>query len=279
MVTVACGRCVGCRLEKSRQWAIRCVHEASLHEENCFITLTYNDSHLPPSGGLNKKHFQDFMKRYRKKFPSRRIRYFHCGEYGEENGRPHYHAIIFNHDFFDKRMYSVRDGVTLWTSDTLTELWGKGFCTIGAVTFESAAYVARYVMKKVTGDRAVARYGVIDPDTGELKLDKDGEPVMIQPEYVTMSRGRDGTKGIGYEWYRKFKDDVYPEDEIIIRGRKMKPPRYYDGLYEEDEKAYRKLKSERMRKSKKDAANQTAERLAVRETVKKAQLKSLKRSV
>ena len=95
---IPCRNCVGCRLEHSRQWAMRCTHEAQLHSDNCFITLTYDNAHLPSDFSLDKKHFSDFMKRYRKKFGPN-IRYFHCGEYGSKFGRPHYHACIFNHDF------------------------------------------------------------------------------------------------------------------------------------------------------------------------------------
>jgi hypothetical protein len=93
-----CGRCIGCRLERSRQWAVRCVHEASLHEKNCFITLTYSPENLPKDGSLDVSHFQKFMKRFRKRFGPG-IRFFHCGEYGESLSRPHYHACIFGFDF------------------------------------------------------------------------------------------------------------------------------------------------------------------------------------
>lgn len=266
-VTVPCGRCIGCRLERSRQWAIRCVHEASLYEDNSFVTLTYSDENLPPGNSLRKKDFQDFMKRLRFNNPGKRIRYFHCGEYGDQSDRPHYHACIFNHEFTDKKIYSVRDGVTLYISATLEKTWGLGFCTVGAVTFESAAYTARYIMKKVTGEKAAKHYQSMDPETGEI--------FEIEPEYVTMSR----KPGIGTLWYHKYKDDVFPEDFIILNGRKMKPPRFYDGLYEADEKAYRQLKSDRKKTAAKDAANQTRERLDVREKVKNAQVNQLKRTL
>lgn len=150
-IEVPCGQCIGCRLERSRQWALRCVHEASLHDENCFITLTYDPEHLPiyfrddgPAlGTLCKEDFQNFMKRLRERIGTK-IRFFHCGEYGEQLGRPHYHAIIFGYDFADKTPIEVSDGGhNQFVSEMLTEVWGKGRCTIGAVTFDSAAYVAR----------------------------------------------------------------------------------------------------------------------------------------
>ena len=209
-----CGQCVGCRLERSRQWAIRCMHEASLYDRNCFLTLTYEDKHLPPGGSLVKSDFQNFMKRLRKKYGPG-IRYYHCGEYGENLGRPHYHAIIFNHDFEDKKAFSERGGNTIYTSDELSDIWDYGFSVIGDVTFESAAYVARYVMKKVTGKKAVDHYG------------------GLIPEYTTMSRGSKklGTGGIGKGWFDKFYTDVYPRDAVITRGYLSRPPRFYDNLY------------------------------------------------
>ena len=167
--TVACGQCVGCRLERSRQWAIRCVHESQMHEQNCFITLTYSDEFLPENGSLQLKHFQDFMKRLRFHVGGG-IRFFHCGEYGEENGRPHHHAIIFNHDFADKKVWKTNNGVVLYRSKILEELWPYGFATVGCVSFESAAYVARYITKKVNGDMADSHY------------------LGREPEYITMSR-------------------------------------------------------------------------------------------
>lgn len=267
-VELPCGRCTGCRLERSRQWAIRCVHEAQLYEDNCFLTLTYDNEHLPETGSLVKKHHQDFLKRLRFKYRHKKIRYYHCGEYGDLNSRPHYHTLLFNHDFDDKLFYTERDGTKLYTSQTLESLWQKGFCTIGAVTFDSAAYVARYVMKKVNGNQAESHYQAINPATGEL--------TPIIPEYTTMSR----RPGIGTEWYKKYKSDVYPYDYLVVNGKKMKPPRYYDlKLESEDVQLYEKLKNERRELSRKDAENQTRDRLLVREKVLKSRLKSKKREI
>lgn len=126
---VPCGKCIGCRLERSRQWAIRCMHEASLYEDNCFITLTYNDDHLPSNGSLDKTHFQKFLKRLRKSIYPQKLRYYHCGEYGDEGGRPHYHAIIFGWSPSDKVLISTEDkqGITChrYLSESLTQIWGK----------------------------------------------------------------------------------------------------------------------------------------------------------
>lgn len=263
-----CGQCIGCRLEYSRQWAMRCVHEASLYEDNCFITLTYDNEHLPETGSLVKADFQKFMKRLRKMFPSQTIRYYQCGEYGEQFGRPHYHACLFNFDFPDKVFFKDAGGYPLFISSILEKLWPFGFSTIGAVTFETAAYTARYIMKKITGDEAKDHYERIDLTTGEV--------IDLQPEYTTMSR----RPGIAHDWYDQFKDDVFPDDTVIMRGREMSPPRYYEKILEiEDPEEYKRIKEKRMLEISRHAENCTPERLAVREKVQKAKLGFLPRPV
>lgn len=208
------------------------------------------------------------MKRLRKKHGAG-IRFFHCGEYGENFGRPHYHAILFNFDFADKVLWKQTGrGDRLYISDDLSSLWPFGYSTIGDVTFESAAYVARYVLKKVTGDAASSHYTWIDPETGEVFERK--------PEYCTMSR----RPGIGKNWYEKFKDDVYPSDFMVSRGVKMRPPKYFDSLYEaEFPDDFEKLKRKRLLGAKKHADNNTPERLKVREEVQVSKLKLLNRSL
>lgn len=224
---VPCGQCIGCRLERSRQWAIRCVHEAKLHDANSFITLTYAPAFLPSDGSLSVREFQLFMKRLRKNLSKQGIfvRHFACGEYGEKLGRPHYHACIFGYDFPDKVLYEVNHkGQKLYTSDTLDLAWGKGLATIGELTFESAAYVARYVTKKVTGEKSFEHYGT--------KV----------PEFTLHSK----KPGIGQAFFFKFKSDIYPHDEVIVRGRQMRPPRYYDSQLEKDDpEEYRRLRQRR----------------------------------
>lgn len=255
-VTIPCGQCIGCRLERSRQWAVRCIHEASLHEANCFITLTYAPEHLPASGSLVLKDFQDFMKRLRKRFGSG-IRFFHCGEYGDKFSRPHYHACLFNFDFPDRVLF--KDGPSkLFVSESLQALWPFGFSTIGDVTFESAAYVARYVTKKITGISAEAHY------SGR------------KPEYTTMSR----RPGIGRGWYDKYKGDCYPFDELVVRdGQIMKPPKAYDRYYEFDNPlAMSKVKLSRITKAKAKALLEPYYRLAAREEFQEVAFAKLKRS-
>lgn len=217
-VTISCGQCIGCRLKRSRNWAIRCVHEAQLHKQNSFITLTYNDENYPQNGSLDKSHFQKFMKRLRKAIFPNKLRYFHCGEYGAQLKRPHYHAILFGMDWIDKYETQL-GGRKIYRSTYLEKLWPFGFSTVGDVTFESAAYVARYITKKHFGQGAEDHYE---------RINEFGEIVSLQPEYVTMSR----RPGIAKEWFVKYSSDVFPQDHVVLKGKTLKPPKYYDNLYE-----------------------------------------------
>ena len=225
-VTIPCGQCIGCRLERSRQWAIRCIHEASMFgNKNVFVTLTYRKECLPEDGSLDYRHFQLFMKKLRKKFVPKcpfasdteereawlrehEIRFYMCGEYGDENGRPHYHAILFNCQFEDKyywrktptgyRQYrsKILDGCFKGTSEVDPEaspLWIYGNAEFADVSFKSCAYVARYIMKKVTGDAAAFHYADVDPETGEVLRE-------VKPEFSNMSR----RPGIGHDWLKSF---------------------------------------------------------------------------
>ena len=271
-LSLPCGQCIGCRLERSRQWAVRCMHESKLYDENVFLTLTYSDGDLPFDGSLNVRHFQLFMKRLRKRFADRKIRFFHCGEYGERLGRPHYHALIFNLDFPDKKFYKVENGNNYYTSKILDGLWGFGFVIIGAVTFESAAYVARYVTKKITGDAADDHY--VNRESG----------CVLAPEYVTMSR----RPGIASDWFKRFRSDVFPSDEVIVRGKSCKPPRFYDSIYEaESPDDFARVKSERVRSGILHSVSDDGtvggesfgDRLIVREKVKRAEIRSLSRKL
>lgn len=261
-----CGQCVGCRLERSRRWAVRCVHESQMHEASSFVTLTYDDDHLPT--GLRYSDFQKFMKRVRKLFPG--ARFFMCGEYGESTFRPHYHACLFGVFFADRLLHSSGGDYPVYRSDTLSRLWPLGFATVGDVSFESAGYCARYVMKKVTGDAAAEHYQRVDVRTGEI--------VQVAPEFCRMSL----KPGIGMPWLEKYFKDVYGEskDAVVMNGVKSKPPRYYDKKLEilwpdmMDDIEFR-----RYQKSGLCAEDGTPERLAVRETVAKARLGLFKREL
>ncbi len=271
-VNIPCGQCIGCRLEKSKQWAIRCVHEASLHDNNSFITLTYNEANLPEDRSLEVRVFQLFMKRLRKRFGPN-IRFYACGEYGDKNGRPHYHACLFNHDFQDKKIWRPgKDAsLNLYRSAALEELWTYGFSSIGEVTFQSAAYVARYIMKKLTGPKGGERYTFTNDA---------GVSFPLLPEFTVMSRGgRHGKGGIGKQWLDDFRTDVYPGDFVIMNGKKNRPPRFYDTQLEKHyPEEYKKLKTERKQRAIKHAENNSTARLLVREIIQQKKLDQLERN-
>lgn len=276
-IQLPCNQCIGCRLERSRQWAVRCIHEAQCHKENCFITLTYNDENLPLDRSLHKSHFQNFMKRLRKYVYPQKIRYYMCGEYGApENGsRPHYHACIFGYDFKDKELFNVRENISIFSSDVLSDIWGKGFCTVGELNFQTAAYTARYVTKKITGEKAeqlsdlgLKHYEWLCPITGEI--------TELVPEYTSMSL----KPGIGKKWLDKYQNDVYSHDTVVVNGVKTRPPRYYDKLlHNENSDKLEELKKARQEKAVSYEANNTVERLKVRETIQEKRFKQLKRSL
>lgn len=272
---VACGVCVGCRLDYSREWAIRCVHEASLHPANSFITLTYNKENLPKNASLDKRDFQLFMKKLRRKISPQKVRYYMCGEYGEKNGRPHYHAILFGYQFPDLKLWKVQGGNKYYLSQMLSDIWGKGHVVIGEVTFDSAAYVARYTMKKVRG-KALDE---VNEKTGlkpYQRINENGEIVEIEPEYSNPSRN----PGIASEWFKKYSGDLYPKDFITYKGQKFKPPAYYDKLMEEmDEDLMEVIKSQRKKAAEERKSEQQRERLVAREKVTTAKLNLKSRSI
>jgi len=243
------------------------MHESQLHDRKCFITLTYNPENLPEGGTLVKKHFQDFMKRLRK-HESNKIRFFHCGEYGSE-GRPHYHALVYGYRPTDLVQHSENgQGDKLYVSESLARIWGLGNVIIGEVSFETAAYTARYILKKVTGERAQAHYRSFDPSTGEV--------FQRLPEYVTMSR----RPGIARPWFDKYSEEVFPSDFIVIRGRKMLPPRFYDRVYAGfDLKAAERLKWARQARAKTHKTDNTPERLRDRLICKESQISTLTRKL
>ena len=291
---VACGQCIGCRLDKSRDWAVRSIHEAQTQEENgnenCFITLTYDDQHLPRNGSLSKplrdaagkqvksSHFQLFMKALRREPNVKDVKFFHCGEYGDKTHRPHYHALLFGHSFPDKKYHCNRGINTAYISDQLNDLWPYGLTEIGNLTFASAAYTARYIMKKQYGEQANDHYNQIvefEPDTGEII-----QMEHIEPEYTTMSNG------IGEDWYNKYSQDLWANDQVVIDPRDgTKPftcrvPRYYrEKLKESNPEKYRELRAIRIAKAQQNPHEQTWERLETKEFCKTKQAERLIRQL
>lgn len=236
---------------------MRCVHESLLYENNCVVTLTYHPDALPSAkfdpesgeltraeGSIAPEHAVEFMKRLREreryKHAKTNIRSYGCAEYGCQNPkcgnpncqhtmRPHYHIILFNHHFEDRQQIPFKPGY--YTSEELTDTWGHGSTQLMDLTFESAAYVARYVMKKLTGPRE-KEYGDKLPE----------QPVCI-------SRG----EGIGKKWYEEWKEEIYKHDKVY-RNKKtgervpMTPPKYYDRRMEiENPEKYQKIKNRRKR--------------------------------
>lgn len=327
-LTLPCGRCIGCKLDRSKQWTMRLVHEAQLHERTAFITLTYDDNRLelggstpdgvdpppdpltrtsdPPRGGppsaktrrrteslachsedtrlvslltsgsstrltLKKRHAQLFLKRLRKDVNSRRglqgkIRYYMCGEYGEKLERPHYHLALFGEDFREDRyLWRVDKDKPIYRSPTLERLWPHGNSEIGALETESAAYIASYVTKKVTGDLAHHHY---------RRTDENGNDYWLTPEFSLMSR----RPGIGKAWFDQYHRDVYPHDYVVLKGQKQKPPRYYDELLKKlDPDGLTTIREERSERI--NSADNTEARLRVRETVLKARLATKQRKL
>lgn len=229
-----------------------------MHELSCFVTLTYDDEHLPPTGTLVKRHFQNFIRYLRRQHVGT-LRYYACGEYGDQLARPHYHALLFGIDFADKREHSMNDrGDKIYWSETLNKIWGKGHAWLGAVNLQSAGYVARYCLKKVNGDLAESHYQ------------------GLQPEFSLMSL----KPGIGQQWYEKYKSDVFPSDFLIIQGKRRGVPRYYDEKHkQDDEDAYKLMKLRRVAYARKCKFDNTPGRLAVRKECTEARVKLLKRAI
>lgn len=267
-IQLPCSQCIGCRLERSRQWATRCIHEANMHTANSFVTLTYDDENIPYGGTLVRSHFQKFMKRLRSRIAPRKVRFFMCGEYGSQLLRPHYHALLFGHDWDDKQLWQTEDGMHTYTSATLESLWPYGFSTTGDITWQSAAYVSRYVIKKQTGKAAKEHYERIIESTGEI--------IQIEPEYITMSL----KPAIGKTWFEAYSRDCYPKDFISHRGKKLRVPKYYDTLLERDDpKLLDQLKEDRKRNAWKWFDEQSTSRLRQREACAIARTNQLTRTI
>lgn len=221
-----------------------------MHERNCYLTLTYDDEHLPEGHTVRVEDWQLFARRMRKQLGP--FRFFHCGEYGEKKKRPHYHAAIFGLDFRSDQVEDclAKGGEPLYKSKRLSEIWENGDAFIGELTFASAAYVARYITKKITGPGADLEY--------------EGR----KPPYTTMSR----RPGIGKTWIDKYMSDVYPQDKVFCGGGPGVPPKYYDEQYAKiNPEGYKKLKAKRIKKIREE--DQTADRLRDADICAKARIR------
>lgn len=240
------------------------MHEAQLHgTETCFVTLTYDDDHLPPNGLLVPRDLQLFFKRLRKRIAPGAVRFLACGEYGETTQRPHYHALLFGWRPPDMVKFRERRGTVTYTSEILADLWGNGHCTVGNVSLESASYVSQYVLKKQKGKTETE---VIDKETGE---------VFSQSPFLRMSRN----PGLGARWFERFSGDVYPRDEVILNGRHFKVPRYYDSKLEAiNPDVFQDVKAARKERAKENPNFDDARRAAKKRIAEKRLAERKKRN-
>lgn len=255
-IQVPCGQCIGCRLQQSLDWAQRLEHEASLHDVSCFLTLTYDEEHLPyrarySGGSLFYRDTQLFWKRLRK--AGYKVRYYLAGEYGDHTRRAHYHAIVFGYFPQDAVLYKEYRGYKLYISEELQQIWQLGYVVIAPVTFETCAYVARYVLKK----------------RRQSSPDFDVWYQGREPERAIMSR----KPGIAHDWIERFHGDVYPSDSVVCADgkKRLRPSRYYDSIFDDiDHSAMRAVKEARLEHAKAHQIEQV--RLDARESIVKSKL-------
>lgn len=261
-VTLPCGQCQGCRVDRAQMWTLRIVQESKLHALSSFVTLTYSDEHLPDGCTLDKRHVQLFMKRLRRRISPVRVSYFAVGEYGELGLRPHYHAILFGWYPPDA---PVKDGRAVG-SRFLEEVWQLGHVSVGTVTEASAGYCAQYAVKKVRCGLDSSAY----MDKHYRRVDSEtGCTWLVEPEFAVMSRN----PAIGRRFYEKFAADFFPSDFALLRGKKVRVPRYYDKLFKaSDPVAQDKVAFARLQRARTHKDDQTPERLAVRGKVLNAKL-------
>lgn len=260
-IDLPCRQCIGCRLDRAHEWTIRIMHEAQLHHDNAFVTLTYKEEARPK--GLNHQDFQKFIRALRKQ-QKKEIRYYMCGEYTPQNNYPHFHACLFGVTFPDAKNWKQNDdGRWIQTSDILDKCWKRGFTTVGELNQTTANYCARYIIQK--GDEHAAKY---------LTVDADGVITRLPREYNRMSL----KPGIGALWYNRHKNDLYAFDYAIdSRGHKHRVPTYYDKLHERSGADIDQIQYQRQLRGQAQSANNTDDRLLTRHIVHKARIRALKR--
>lgn len=292
---IPCGKCIGCRLEYSKQWATKGLYESLEHKENWFLTLTYDEKNLPeagtmidpntgeekgqnPFGTLKNTDFTNFIKKlrtyYERKYNHKGIRFMGCGEYGSKGQRPHYHIILFNLPIpIEKlRFHEYNENYeAMYRCTEIEEIWGKGIVVAAEVNWNTCAYVARYITKKVGIPTQKEYYNCLG----------------VEEEFFRMSR----RPGIGRAYYEKNKDKIYEKDELIIQKygggvMKVRPPKYYDKLYDiENPEQFEKIKKQRKKEQErltKIKYNQTSkykkDQLIAEEKTHEAKVQALKRT-
>lgn len=312
-IKLPCGQCISCKLGKAQEWATRAMHEKQTSRYSAFITLTYNKENIPNPPTVTKKAVQSFMKMLRKYLtkeygqhidresikhlktrcnfkykPNMPIKVIACGEYGKQKGhRPHYHLLIFGYDFPDKTYWKKsHSNENIYRSKILETIWKKGFSTVQDVTHKSAAYTCRYTLKKQTDKerlkeerKTIYHHTNVDIETGEIidveEYKKQMEKIGLEPEFLLMS------KGIGREWYEKYKKDT-EKDYLVIGGKRQRIPRYYEKIREvQDPKLYENVKLGRQERIKEleIKGELKPNRLLAKATVKEAQNKQLIRGL
>lgn len=259
------------------------MHEASLHERNCFFTCTYDEAHVPPHGSLRMSDVSSMLKRLRRRVEPVRFRFQAMSEYGPDTKRPHYHGLLFGFDFPDRKPWRrTGAGELSYVSELLTDVWGMGNCEVSDLTINSVRYCARHNVDKLNGPTADDFYRRVDPETGEVfELERESSRYSNRP-------------GIGANWLEKFEVDCFPSGFVVKDGHKMPVPRYYKKILKDRFELAGSDNNERRlipiddytvmaRKSKKRARtqqvleNSTPERLAVKEELLTINLKRLKR--
>lgn len=261
LLEVPCGKCPSCHANWCRDWSIRAYHESLLYKNNVFLTLTYNDNCLPDiykeDGERSpKRDFVTFMKRFRINLIrqlGQKVRFFHVFEYGSSFKRPHHHAIIFNTSLPDKIIWKMKGGFPIFRSAILEKSWTYGFSTVQNVNYQVCAYVARYCMKKVD----------VDCDWYDGRV----------PEFNLKSR----MPGLGHGWFDKFKDDVYNNDQLVIKDYITRPPRYYDNLFDNLDPARMEVIKNARRDYALSCPSLTSSRLSQIEDYQKVKISRMKR--
>ena len=242
-MTRPCGYCTGCRFKQQQQWTVRCLNEQTTHNEtSSFITLTYNQQQLPAHAGLDYTHWQKFIRSLKKRNNGKSIRYFGVGEYGDNFGRPHFHAILFGHHFDDKIPLLGNKTKNLYRSQSLQSAWctsdqePRGYVSVGDVTPESISYVCGYVQKKIYGQMQGEHYKYIDLKTGEQTAHKPDKYQWLRaPEKAFMSR----RPGIGSDYYDRYHSDMYRMQNncIHLNGKEIAVPSYYNNKFKKSNPA------------------------------------------
>lgn len=230
---IACRKCIGCKLDNAREWAIRCQLETKESKNNYFISLTYATQYLHTNtqgiATCNNQDLTKFINSLRKHFERqghKGIKYLASNEYGSKRKRPHYHICFFNLPLKDLKPTGEKNdiGQPYFISKTIDKIWNKGMHKIGITNYESAGYVARYTLKKQT----------------KMEYKKLG----IEPEKLRMSNG------IGLEYFKNHKDEIYKYDHITIKTEKgvknLLPPKYFDRkMNEKNSKLMQEIKEKR----------------------------------